>query len=104
MPRLRIFSSVLSVVLTARRVSPAAVSTVLTAMLIVAGVVFAATDPADPTAVELNPVVAPTNPANLHPVERVPREQFGLVGSFPLTEDDLKSLLYPSVTEDERAA
>ena len=51
----------------------------------------------------LNPVVAPTDPAKLHPVERVPRERFGLVGAFPLDENDLRSLVYPSATADERA-
>lgn len=81
----------------------AGVAAVLTAMLIIAGVVFAATDN-DPTAVELNPVVAPPNAAKLHPVERVRRDKFGLVGSFPLDEDDLTSLVYPSVTQGEKAA
>ena len=75
---------------------------VLTATMIVAGV-LAAQNP-DPTAVELNPVVTAPDPTKLHPVERVPRDQYGVVGSFPLNEEDLDSLLYPSVTDDEKAA
>jgi hypothetical protein len=54
--------------------------------------------------VDLNPVVGPTDPAKLQPVERVPRVSFGLVGSFPLGEEDLKALVFPSATEEERAA
>ncbi len=103
MPKLRIFPSVLSVAWSARRVRPAGVSAVLAAMLIVVGVVIAATATDSPT-VELNPVVAPPNPDKLHPVERLERDVYGLVGSFPLDEKDLSSLLYPSVTEEERAA
>src|SRR6266852_5989593 len=107
MQKLNIFHRVLSKAWNAQRVRPAGLAAVVAASLIVAGVtaiqrVFAATD--DPPALELNPVVAPTNPARLHPVERVRRNEFGLVGSFPLTEKDLESLLYPSVTEEEKAA
>ena len=54
--------------------------------------------------VDLNPVVGPPDPAKLHPVERVPRNEFGVVGSFPLGEEDLDALVFPSVTEEERAA
>jgi CxxC motif-containing protein (DUF1111 family) len=103
MQRQRIFSRVLSVAWSARRLRPAGVSAVLTAMLIVAGAVFVATA-TDSLTVELNPVVAPPNPDKLHPVERLERDDYGLVGSFPLDEKDLSSLLYPSVTEDEKAA
>ncbi len=123
MKRLRICSGVLSVAWNARKVRPA--GAVLTATLIVAGLgagvglsifrpfhhhwvfiqsAFAATATDDPTTVELNPVVTPPNPAKLHPVERVRRDEFGIVGSFPLDEEDLESLLYPSVTEEEKAA
>jgi len=98
---LKIFSRVHSMPWCARRVRPAGASAVLTAMLIVAGVVIAATAT---DSVELNPVVAPPNPDKLHPVERLERDGYGLVGSFPLNEEDLESLLYPSVTEDEKAA
>jgi CxxC motif-containing protein (DUF1111 family) len=106
MRKLRIFSRAFSVAWRAP-VRPAGVAAVLAATLIVTEVtviqrVFAATD--DPPAVELNPVVAPTNPAKLHPVERVQRDKFGVVGTFPLDEKDLRSLLYPSVTEEERSA
>jgi len=59
----------------------------------------------DPTTCDfLNPCAAPTDPAKLHPVERVPRVQYGLVGAFPLDEKDLNSLVYPSATAEERAA
>jgi CxxC motif-containing protein (DUF1111 family) len=40
----------------------------------------------------------------LQPVERVPRAQYGQVGAFPLQPSDLNTLVYPSATEDERAA
>jgi Di-haem oxidoreductase, putative peroxidase len=56
------------------------------------------------TSANLNPVAAPTDPAQLHAVERVPRASFGVVGAFPLTTDDLKSLVYPSTTGAERQA
>lgn len=104
MQRLRIFSKVLSSSWSTEWVCAAALLVATLTVLGVAAIqgVSAATD--DPTAVELNPVVAPPNPANLHPVERVQRDRFGLVGSFPLNEDDLRSLLFPSVTDDETAA
>jgi CxxC motif-containing protein (DUF1111 family) len=53
---------------------------------------------------DLSPVAAPTDPARLAPVERISRSQFGAVGAFPLTADDLSALLYPSTTADERQA
>ena len=52
----------------------------------------------------LNPCVAAPDPAKLHPVERVPREKYGVVGAVPLGENDLRSLVYPSATPAERAA
>jgi CxxC motif-containing protein (DUF1111 family) len=104
MQRLRIFSKVLSSAGSTEWVCAAALLVATLTVLGVAAIqgVSAATD--DPTAVELNPVVAPPNPANLHPVERVQRDRFGLVGSFPLNEHDLRSLLFPSVTDDETAS
>src|SRR5689334_2339079 len=51
---------------------------------------------------DLSPVAAATDPAQLRPVERVPRDTFGVVGAFPLTAADLSSLLFPSATADER--
>jgi CxxC motif-containing protein (DUF1111 family) len=56
------------------------------------------------TAPNLNPVAAPTDPAHLHAVERVPRGEFGVVGPFPLTENDLNALVYPSASQAERQA
>ncbi len=53
---------------------------------------------------DLSPVAAPTDPTQLRPVERVPRTDFGVVGAFPLSANDLTSLLYPSATGDERQA
>ncbi|MGD0109196.1 MAG: hypothetical protein ABSC06_34940 [Rhodopila sp.] len=52
----------------------------------------------------LNPVAAPADPTQLQPVERVPRNEFGVVGAFPLSESDLNNLFFPSATEDERQA
>jgi len=40
----------------------------------------------------------------LQPVNRVPRERFGIVGSFPLTLEDLDALIYPDATLQERQA
>ncbi len=42
--------------------------------------------------------------STVRPVERIPRAQFGVVGNFPLGEDDLQGLTFPSATEDERQA
>ena len=53
---------------------------------------------------DLSPIAAPPDPARLRPVERVGRNEFGLVGAFPLTAADLNALLYPSVTADEQQA
>jgi CxxC motif-containing protein (DUF1111 family) len=73
---------------------------------VVFGIVAAAEDlrAQPPSAANLNPVAEPTDQAKLRPAERVPREQFGVVGAFPLTADDLNSLLYPSATVNERQA
>ncbi len=38
----------------------------------------------------------------LRPVERVPREKFGVVGPFPLQLQDLRALVFPDATLDER--
>ena len=38
----------------------------------------------------------------LRPVKRVPREQFGVVGPFPLTIQDFQALVYPDATLHER--
>src|SRR5260370_17246648 len=40
----------------------------------------------------------------LHPVKRVPRERFGIVGSFPRTLQDLYALVFPDATTQERLA
>ena len=74
-------------------------------LLAILGVVIAPSLRAQPASTsDLSPVAAPPDPALLAPVERVPRNQFGVVGAFPLTADDLSSLLYPSATADERRA
>ncbi|MBV8091818.1 MAG: hypothetical protein JO110_01025, partial [Acetobacteraceae bacterium] len=57
-----------------------------------------------PPGVDLNPLAQPPDPALLRPVERVPRRSFGVVGPFPLTEQDLRSLFYPSASAADRAA
>src|SRR5579871_2026400 len=48
----------------------------------------------------------PVPPAGttFQPVKRVAREQFGVVGAFPLQLQDLDSLVYPDATPDERQA
>src|SRR5437879_3756304 len=40
----------------------------------------------------------------LQPVKRVPRERFGIVGSFPLRLQDLDALVFPDATIQERQA
>src|SRR5260370_11548725 len=40
----------------------------------------------------------------LRPVERIPRDKFGVVGGFPLDERDLRGLIFPSATAGERQA
>lgn len=57
-----------------------------------------------PPTSNLSPIAAPTDTTQLRPAERVPRDQFGVVGAFPLNEQDLNSLLYPSATAAERQA
>jgi hypothetical protein len=47
--------------------------------------------------------IAPPPPGTvLRPVERVPRQQFGVVGPFPLALADLQALLFPSAPLAER--
>jgi len=40
----------------------------------------------------------------LRPVQRVTRDQYGIVGPFPLTANDLDALVYPDATPAEREA
>jgi hypothetical protein len=40
----------------------------------------------------------------LRPVQRVPRERYGVVGGLPLGLGDLDALVYPDATPDEREA
>jgi len=40
----------------------------------------------------------------LRPVQRVPRNQFGVVGAFPLQQRDLPALIYPDATTSEQQA
>src|SRR5262245_11354887 len=40
----------------------------------------------------------------IRPVQRVPRERFGIVGPFPLQLGDLDALVYPGTTPEERQA
>ncbi|HKX33610.1 MAG TPA: di-heme oxidoredictase family protein [Blastocatellia bacterium] len=54
--------------------------------------------------INLNPIAEPSDPERLRPVERVPRDRFGVVDPFPLDKADLCGLVYPSANEKERAA
>jgi len=49
-------------------------------------------------------VVRPPAGTPMRPVQRVPRDKFGVVGPFPLTLPDLDSLVYPDLTLQERQA
>src|SRR5215471_1512990 len=43
-------------------------------------------------------IAVPTAGTQYRPVQRVPRDQFGQVGAFPLQLSDLNSLVYPATT------
>jgi hypothetical protein len=47
-------------------------------------------------------VATPPAGTVLEPVQRVPRDRFGVVGHFPLTLQDLDALTYPDATLQER--
>src|SRR5437667_6603400 len=49
-------------------------------------------------------VAVPPPGTVLRPVQRVPRGEFGVVGPFPLTRNDLNALIYPDASPDERQA
>jgi hypothetical protein len=49
-------------------------------------------------------IVVPPAGTTFHPVKRVPREKFGVVGPFPLQYQDLDALAYPDATVQERQA
>ena len=49
-------------------------------------------------------VATPPAGTVLQPVQRVPRDRFGVVGAFPLTLQDLDALTYPDATLQERQA
>jgi CxxC motif-containing protein (DUF1111 family) len=49
-------------------------------------------------------IAAPAPGTVLRPVERVPRDKYGVVGPFPLTLQDLDALAYPDATLAERQA
>jgi len=47
-------------------------------------------------------IPAPPSGTQFHPVQRIPRNQFGEVGPFPLQFSDLNALVYPDTTVEER--
>jgi len=49
-------------------------------------------------------IAVPPPGTPMRPVQRVPREKFGIVGPFPLTLQDLDGLTYPDATPSERQA
>src|SRR4029077_17811083 len=53
---------------------------------------------------DLSAIATPGNSAQLRPVERVPRSQFGVVNPAPLGERDQPAFVYPSLDPDERAS
>lgn len=52
----------------------------------------------------LSAVAGPTDPSQLRPVARVPRDQYGIVSPFPLEEEDVDAFIYPGANAEERAA
>ncbi len=49
-------------------------------------------------------VAVPPSGTEMRPVQRVPRDRFGVVGPFPLKLEDLDALVYPDADREERAA
>ena len=49
-------------------------------------------------------VQVPGNGTKFKPVQRVPRDKFGVVGSFPLALGDLDALVYPDASLQQRLA
>ena len=49
-------------------------------------------------------IAVPPPGTSMRPVQRVPRDKFGIVGPFPLTLQDLDGLTYPDATPSERQA
>src|ERR1700688_4098889 len=47
-------------------------------------------------------IPVPPPGTTFRPVERVPRDKFGIVGAFPLQLQDLDALVYPAATPQER--
>ncbi len=116
MPKLRIIPSVLSVASGARKVRMRTL--ILTLLMVMSvGVLMAELGSNIPTDDQLNMVrvqeggaggagvfdIATPPPGTvLQPVQRVPRDRFGVVGAFPLTLQDLDGLTYPDATLQER--
>src|SRR5438128_7040717 len=40
----------------------------------------------------------------LRPVQRIPRDRFGIVGTLPLTANDLDAMVFPDANAEERQA
>jgi len=55
-----------------------------------------------PTGSGIFDIAVPPSETVLRPVTRVPRESFGVVGPFPLQLQDLRALVFPDTTLDER--
>jgi hypothetical protein len=53
---------------------------------------------------DLAAIAGPTRPAELRPVERVPRDRFGVVSPPPLGGADLDAFIFPGADEEERAS
>jgi hypothetical protein len=49
-------------------------------------------------------IAPPPDGQTFSPVNRVPRDRFGVVGPFPLQLQDLDALVYPDATLTERQA
>ena len=47
-------------------------------------------------------IAAPPAGTMLRPVERIPRDKFGVVGPFPLQLQDLPAVIFPDATLDDR--
>ncbi len=53
---------------------------------------------------DLIAIAGPSDPDRLRPVQRVPRDRYGVVGDFPLGLDDTAGFVYPGADADERAS
>jgi Di-haem oxidoreductase, putative peroxidase len=113
------FSRALAVAWNGRRARPTRIAAALAALLIMSVAVWAELGSNVPSDGQLLirrateggkagsgifEIAVPPPGTVLHPVQRVRRNKFGVVGPFPLGPQDLDALVYPDATPEEREA